>query len=74
MITRDEWLHALGEASLPNPDALTVKELATLYGFNRRTMGERVNRLVEQGKAERVVTVREGRRLYGYLLTKKGKR
>ena len=74
MITRDEWLHALGEASMPDPDALTSKELAAQLGFGRKSMEERLKKLVEAGTVRRVVTIRNGRRQFGFLLVKKGKR
>jgi hypothetical protein len=52
MITRDEWLSALDDATAKcDPDAVTVRELAALLGVERKTAYLRVVRLVETGRA-----------------------
>lgn len=53
-ITRDDWLKALGDAAGPmDPDALTVRELSEMFGVPRKTMEERLRKLVDAGKAIR---------------------
>ena len=76
VITRDDWLKALGETVRPvEPDALTVRELAEMFGISRKTMEERLHKLVETGKARRTakyVTNGAGyqRRVSAYVLNK----
>lgn len=52
-ISRDEWLEAIGEASIPkdDPTAVTVLELAKMLGIGRMAAYRRVLSLIEQGKA-----------------------
>lgn len=75
MITRDDWLKALGEAVKPiDPDAFTVRELADMTGISRREMDEHVRRLVETGKAVRSYKIvpnsaGQQRRVAAYRLT-----
>ena len=54
MITRDDWLTALGLAKPDDPDALSVKELAQLLQVSERGAGRVAARLVESGKAVEV--------------------
>lgn len=77
VITRDEWLEALGVAALApvHPDALTVSELAEKYGLSRRRMSERLNQLVKEGKVtlvRKTIVLHDGhtRRVPAYLLKK----
>jgi len=58
MITRDDWLKAVADAEeksreLPDSDAMTVQEFATLIGKHRIGATERLRTLVAMGKAER---------------------
>jgi hypothetical protein len=57
MITRDEWLSALQEAStvLPeqDPDLMTARELGELLKCSVGTAKRKAVRLIEVGKAER---------------------
>jgi len=75
-INRDEWLKALGDAVKPiEPDALTIKELAVMFGIPRKTMEEQVRKLVEDGKARRTVkyvpnAAGHNRRVAAYVLSK----
>jgi len=75
-ITRDEWLSALALATEPeDPDALTIQELAVICEKSRRSMEERIKRLVDEGKATRhwkTVTNAAGyrRRVSAYKLVK----
>lgn len=76
-ISRDEWLAALGEAAKPlDPDALTCREIAKLYGIGQQTALRRVTALVSEGRAVRTYKMHEGRRLPAYRLVTpaKGKR
>jgi predicted ArsR family transcriptional regulator len=81
-ISRDEWLKAMGEAAAPpDPDAVTVPEIAALLGMTRHTAYRHVLRLVDEGKAVptfKRATGRSGvtKRVQAYKLVKatKGKR
>lgn len=56
-ISRDDWLKAIEATSaLPpsDPDAITIKEFAEMIGRSRCNAEDRMRKLVEQGKAERV--------------------
>lgn len=57
MITRDEWLAALQEASTHehenDPSVLTMNELAALLGVHPRTAREQAAKLIEAGRVER---------------------
>jgi hypothetical protein len=58
MITRDEWLRALGDAVQPvDPDALTVKDMAEQFGVGRHKALARINALIAEGKAVRVFKI-----------------
>lgn len=51
-INRDDWLQAFGDAAMPNdPDALTVLELAAMFGIHRQMAARRINELLKAGKA-----------------------
>jgi hypothetical protein len=70
MITRDDWLNALHEAvhaPLPETDALTVVELAEVFGVGREQARRRVNVLIANGRAER--TRKQIRRADGGVLS-----
>lgn len=55
MITRDEWLKALGDAVQPlDPDALTIKEIGEMFGINRHKVHARMQAMVAEGKAAMV--------------------
>ena len=55
MISRDEWLKALGEAVQPSdPDALTVKDMEREFGINRHKALAKALELVAAGKAKQV--------------------
>lgn len=73
-ITRDEWLQALGAAVEPVVEAPTCQELAKQFSLNRRTMLARLHALLDAGKARKVVTIRDGRRVAGWVLVKGKKR
>lgn len=74
VITRDDWLKALGDAVTPvEPDALTVRELSEMFGVPRKTMEERLRKMVESGKARRTLkyvrnAVGHPRRVSAYVL------
>lgn len=80
MITRDEWLAALGEADTPmDQDAVTVSEFAELIGTARMAANTRLVALEKSGKAVRVnkiVVCGDGRRVRvrAYKLVKKARR
>lgn len=75
-ITRDEWLAALGESVAPcDPDALTVRELAAMFGIGRNAAYQRVLRLVAEQRATaavKLVTFPSGvtKRVAAYRLVK----
>lgn len=75
MITRDDWLKALGETVNPvEPDAMTVRELAEMFGIPKKTMDDRIRALVDSGKARRTLkhvsnAVGHQRRVAAYVLT-----
>lgn len=77
MITRDEWLAALGEADTPiDPDAVTVSEFGALLGVGRMAASAKLVALVKNGKAakvHKVITCGDGRRIRvsAYRLVKK---
>ncbi len=52
MISRDDWLNAL-HALEPacEPDALTRRELANLFGLKPSATKERIRKMVENGAA-----------------------
>lgn len=53
-INRDEWLSALKDAGLHedgDPNALTAKEFATMFGLKETTARHRLAALVAAGKA-----------------------
>ena len=51
-ISRDEWLKALGDAiEPPDPDAVTLAELAALLGVDRQMAYRHVKKLIKDGKA-----------------------
>jgi hypothetical protein len=53
-ISRDEWLAALGDTVKPlNPDALTVTEMADLFGCGRQATYSRLKKLVREGAVTR---------------------
>jgi hypothetical protein len=53
-ISRDEWLKALGESyDPPDPDAVTSAEFGKMIGRGIIAARNRLNRLVEDGKAQR---------------------
>lgn len=55
MITRDDWLAAVKEAAnapLPDSDALSLVELAEVFGVGRGAAQVRVDRLLAVGRAE----------------------
>ena len=55
MITRDDWLAALADATAPppdDPDLLTVRELGEVLGLSREQTSRKVRILVAAGKAE----------------------
>jgi len=81
-ITRDEWLKALGDlAPKPaDPDAVTVREFATMLGIGRQAAEARLRALVAAGKATRTTKMVPRRSdgggrvaAYAYLLVTKGK-
>lgn len=79
-ITHDEWMAALHEAAGtdPNPDALTISDLMGMLGLGRSAMNIHIRKLVESGKAQKVMkTIKgtDGRRqvVPAYILVKKGK-
>jgi hypothetical protein len=52
MITRDEWLVALGDAIRPHDqDSFTPQELRAKYGLSEKRMRHELRRLVETKKA-----------------------
>ena len=57
MITRDDWLSAVKEATvevpLPESDALTMQELADLLGCKRTAARLRLKVLIGNGRAVR---------------------
>ena len=70
-ITREDWLQALGSAAQPpDPDALTVVELAEMTGMHIRTAYVHAKRLVREGKAVTVVKFNGTRRVPAYKLVK----
>jgi hypothetical protein len=55
VISRDEWLKALGDAVQPSdPDALTVKDLEREFGMNRHKALAKALELVKAGLAVQV--------------------
>lgn len=55
-ISRDEWLHALGEsAAPPDPDAMTVSELRVLFKLGEASLRRKMEELVRTGKAIKTV-------------------
>lgn len=56
-LRRDEWLTALAaadaQATTNDPDVLTLRELATIFGTRRPAAQLRIDRLIAAGKAER---------------------
>lgn len=55
MITRDEWLQALGDAVQPvDPEALTIKDLEREFGINRHKALAKALELVKAGRAIQV--------------------
>jgi predicted transcriptional regulator len=69
MITRDDWLNALKEATVPEPadeESLTIAEFAALLGVERAQASKRMRLLVKKGKAE--LTRRQIRRVDGGLI------
>lgn len=81
-ITRGEWLKALGDSVAPaDPEALTTRELAQMFGVSPSSIKERLRQLLDEHKATRTfkrVTDGAGRaqRVPAYKLVKpaKGKR
>ena len=66
MITRDDWLSAVKEArevTIPESDALTMQELASLLGLRRTATRLQLNTLISTGRA--VKTTKQVRRLDG---------
>ena len=58
MITRDEWLQALGDAVQPvDPEALTIKDIEREFGLNRHQALAKVTGLIAEGTAKRVLKV-----------------
>lgn len=57
MITRDDWLRALGEAGYHEDEhdehALTVNEFAEMLSIPKTTAANRLHALVMAGRAER---------------------
>lgn len=68
-MTRDDWLRALAEAEVHEtyPDALTVREFAELIGTGKDAAYASLKRLVEVGKAQRVM--RRKRNIQGHFRT-----
>jgi hypothetical protein len=55
MITRDEWLRALGDAVQPvDPDAMTIKDFEREFGINRHKALAKALELVKAGRAIQV--------------------
>lgn len=53
-ISREEWLAAVGAAHVTeDPDALTVNELAVVFGLSRRATQDRIHQLTAQGRLTR---------------------
>lgn len=77
-ISRDEWLKALGEAVKPvDPDALTIKELAEMFGSGRQATYQRMRKLITEKKAIQVykdIDTGAGRRRVPAYKLIKGKR
>ena len=70
MISRDDWLSAMNDAMhapLPPSDALTVVELAEVFGVQREQARRRAHVLVSSGKAEH--TTKQVRRANGGVIT-----
>ena len=73
-ISRDAWLHALGEAAAPlEQDSLSLAEIGKQYGISRITAARRMDELVKAGKARRtfkLITMVSGprRRVPSYAL------
>ena len=67
MITRDDWLQALKDATAPPPpedlDTLTINEFAKIIGVQRAQASKRMQILVDAGKA--TVTRKAIRRVDG---------
>lgn len=56
MITRDEWLKALGDAVQPvDPDALTIREIQQQFNITKHKAEDKMRALVAAGAAVRVV-------------------
>ena len=54
MISRDEWLSALGDAAAPtDPDAQSISELCEMFQIDRMACYRRINELVKSGQAIR---------------------
>lgn len=56
MISRDEWLKALGDAGLNPPsdeEAMTVHEFMELFNLTRYTADRRLQALARAGRATR---------------------
>ena len=52
-INRDEWMKALGESfEPPDPNALTTREVAAMFGIGFQAALIRLRKLVAEGKAE----------------------
>ena len=72
VISRDEWLEALGEAAEPcDPTAQTLQELQSRYGISRSIAYRKVLLLIEEGKATRTWKLVNGKKTAAYKLTSK---
>lgn len=74
-INRDEWLQALHDVddTVEDPEALTVSQLAEIWGCKTRTTRDRAEKLVSLGRAVRVsIRGPYGRPILAYRLLKAG--
>jgi len=71
MITRDEWLKALGESVKPcDPESLTINEIARQFDIGRQGAVARMRVLVESGQAIRTFKMVGPRRVPSYSIAK----
>jgi len=75
MITRDEWLKALGESVKPcDPDSLTINEIARQFDIGRQGAVARMRVLVENGQAIRTFKMVGPRRVPSYNIIAKARK
>jgi len=72
MITRDEWLKALGESVKPSdPDSLTLDEIRQQFAIGRQAAALRMRTLVEQRQAVKTWKLVGTRRVPSYKIVTK---